>query len=85
MPACTARYRCRLIQSKDDPDTHFEIVRFVEEREPDEWGDPGRLISRRAVGVEAPCEVSWMDHLTRQARWWHLDIREQVGPVEWMD
>ena len=80
MPACTALYRCRLMQGKLFED-HAEIVRFEEEREPDEWGDPGRLISRRPVAVEAACEVSWLDRV--RTGYWRFEIGERVGPVEW--
>lgn len=84
MPACIARYRCRL-RSGSFYDGGIVVVRFVEERESDDLGDPGRLLSRRVEAVEAPCGPSWMERLTNQPKRWRLSVGEQIGPIEWME
>lgn len=81
MPTCTARYRCRLMGgNRSDGEA---VVRFLEEREPDEWGDPGRLLSRRVAAVEGPAAPSWMERLTHAPGQWRLALGDQLGTVQW--
>lgn len=83
MPICTARYRCRLIGgNRSDGEA---IVRFLEEREADECGYPGRLIRRTVAGVESPAAPSWMERLTHAPRQWRLGIGDRVGSLEWAE
>lgn len=54
-----------------------------EEREPDEWGDPGRLVRRRLLAVDGPTASSWFQHLNMARTPWRLKLIDRVGPIEW--
>lgn len=60
MPACDARYDVTLWDghcggfragvAAGSMGVDNAVVDFAEDREPDDWGDPGRLLSARLVG-----------------------------------
>lgn len=90
MPACDARYdvvynpRCGSAPSwgraPGEVCRHRAWVDMEEDRLPDEWGDPGRLVSARLVGWRSPAARSityerwgprmalWIDGSPRRTR-----------------
>lgn len=85
MPICHSRYPCRL-RSTSDPNVYEpgQAVAVVEEeREPDEWGDPGRLIRRRLLCIEGPGGPSWVDRHRSKGSRWQLELGPRIGGLAW--
>lgn len=64
MPACDARYDVTLWDGRcagfraglpaGSTEVAWAVVDFTEDREPDDWGDPGRLLAARLAGYRPP-------------------------------
>lgn len=52
-----------------------------EEREPDEWGEPGRLVRRRWISA---LDRYGQDHVDRLGRFDGYGI-EPIGPITWLE
>ena len=84
MPHCTVRYFVRLVPSARDADVVSAIGIFDEEWAPNEFGDPGMLVSRRLSSFTGPAGYALRDMVTR-GNAWKMDVRERAGPLVWDD
>lgn len=82
MPHCTVRYSVRLTPKAADVPGMDAIGIFLEERAPDEIGEPGDLISRRLTTFSGPTGYSLKEAVTRN-RDWEMNVRDRIGPLEW--
>ena len=82
MPICTVRYSVRLVPKVPDAAAMSAIGIFVEERTPDELGEPGGLISRRLSHFSGPAGNSVRAMVTH-GNAWSMDVQERIGPLEW--
>lgn len=82
MPNCTVRYSVRLTPKAPDARGMDAIGIFYEERSPDEFGEPGALISRRLITFSGPAGYSIKEMVTRGNEW-EMDVQERVSPLEW--
>jgi len=55
---------------------------FNEEREPDERGDPGELVSRTLSGFSGPAARQLMA-MVNQSQDWRVEIDSIASPLEW--
>lgn len=88
MPSCLVRYRV-VIASRGplgaDPAHGVPGTALVDEEwEPDDWGDPGRCVRRRALveprGDDGGC---YLDRVRGRLGFWRIAKGKQVGPVLW--
>jgi len=58
---------------------------FEEDREPDEWGDPGRLLRRAALRFEGKTgAVKFLQQIhSGTCHGWYYRIGERIGALEW--
>jgi len=84
MPHCTVRYHVRLVPSARDADVVSAIGIFDEEWVPNEFGDPGVLVSRRLASFTGPAGQAIREMVTRGDAW-KMDVRERAGPLAWND
>ena len=82
MPNCTVRYCVRLVPKVPDAEAMSAIGIFIEERTPDEMGEPGGLVWRRLSHFSGPAGNSVKTMVTR-GNAWLMDVRERIGPLEW--
>jgi hypothetical protein len=82
MPNCTVRYLVRLVPKTPDADVLNAVGVFMEERVPDELGEPGPLLSRRLDTFSGPAGSSLKVMVTHGDAW-RMDVQERVGPLEW--
>lgn len=85
MPICVSRYPCWLRTRSEpaqyDPETSVAVVE--EEREPDEWGQPGRLVHRKLLYVEGPFGGTWANHHRSRHSSWRLELGPRIGRLHW--
>ncbi|WP_157476300.1 hypothetical protein [Lysobacter sp. Root690] len=88
MPSCLVRYRV-VIASRGplgaDP-AHGVVGTAVvdEEWEPDEWGDPGRCVRRRAlVELRGDGGGCYLDRVRGRSGFWRITGAKIDGPVLW--
>ena len=83
MPSCIVRYLVRLVP-KEVPDAYAvsAIGIFTEERDPNELGEPGPLLSRRLNDFNGPVGSSIKAMVTHGDAW-HMDVQDRIGPLEW--
>ena len=83
---CITRYEALVTHPTGD----LPVVAVCNEwREPDEWGDPGRLLRRQLIGIEGPDEqgpglfrqLTSEDPRTRGGR--GLRLVRRLTPFEW--
>jgi hypothetical protein len=55
---------------------------FAEERAPNEFGEPGPLVSRRLDTFTGPAGPSIRAMVT-QGDSWDIDVQSRIGPLEW--
>lgn len=83
---CRTRYRCQILCRAV---VMAEVVAVFEEgREPDEWGDPGRLVYRklRAIeGVAGPAQLSQLQSPENPDGLWTIRLIERIGGLSWAD
>ena len=87
MPICHSRYPCRL-RSTMDPEVYEPgkaVAVVEEEREPGEWGDPGRLVSRRLLHIEGPLGGTWADRHRSKGSPWRLELGPRKGGLAWAE
>ena len=82
MPKCTVRRYVRLIPKDRGTPTLSAIGIFIEERAPDERGEPGTLISRMLNDFSGPAGHSLRDMVTTGDAW-DIDVRPRLDPLEW--
>ncbi|WMT02832.1 hypothetical protein RDV84_23185 [Lysobacter yananisis] len=85
MLICHSRYPCRL-RSTATPGVYEpgEAVAVIEEeREADEWGNPGRLVRRRLLHVEGPMGGSWAARHRSKGSIWRLELGPRIGGLAW--
>lgn len=82
MPSCTVKYNVRLIPKVPDVQAMNAIGIFIEERAPNEFGEPGPLVSRRLRTFTGPAGNSIKEMVTR-GNAWQMDVQARVGPLEW--
>lgn len=85
MPICHTRYTCRL-QSTTVPGAYEpgeKVAVIEEERQPDEWGEPGRLVRRRLLLVEGPGGDTWADRHRSKVSRWKLELGPRIGELAW--
>jgi hypothetical protein len=90
MPSCLVRYRV-VIASRGplgaDPAHGVAGTALVDEEwEPDEWGDPGRCVRRRALvelrGDDGGC---YLDRVRGRSGFWRVTGAKIAGPIRWAD
>ena len=84
MPNCTVRYAVRLVPKVPDAEAMHAIGIFTEERMPNEFGEPGGLVSRRLSSFSGSAGNSVKAMVTR-GNAWLMDVQERIGPLEWDD
>lgn len=86
MPICHSRYPCRLhlttVPGTYEPGEKVAVIE--EEREPDEWGDPGRLVRRRLLYIEGPGGPSWEERHRSNRSTWRLELGPRIGGLAWV-
>ncbi|MBN7139017.1 hypothetical protein A7A76_07900 [Lysobacter enzymogenes] len=85
MPICHSRYPCRL-ESTTVPGSFEDgekVAVIEEEREPDEWGEPGRLVRRRLLYVEGTGGDTWAEKHRVQGSRWKLVLGPRIGGLAW--
>jgi hypothetical protein len=82
MPYCTARYMVRLVPNTPGAEPLSAIGVFLEERVPDEVGEPGPLLSRRLDTFTGPAGHA-IKAMVTQGDAWRMDVQERIGPLEW--
>ena len=82
MPKCTVRRYVRLIPKDRGTPTLSAIGIFIEERAPDERGEPGTLISRMLNDFSGPAGSSLREMLA-EGNAWDMDVRQRLDPLEW--
>ena len=82
MPQCTVRYAVRLVSPLTHPMSAVGI--YSEERQPDERGEPGDLVSRTLAGFGGPAGEKLMA-LVRGSDDWRVEIESLASPLEWDD
>jgi hypothetical protein len=55
---------------------------FTEERMPNEFGEPGYLISRRLSNFSGSAG-SAVKAMVTHGDAWQMDVQERLGPLEW--
>ncbi|KRD71463.1 hypothetical protein [Lysobacter sp. Root96] len=85
MPRCVVRYRAQLLHvPTGQVEAEAEIL--VEEgREPDEQGDPGRLVWRKVIEGGDLRTSAWIDKVRRGQAGWRFKLLSRIGPVTWAD
>ena len=85
MSICVSRYPCWLRTRSDPPqyDPETSVAVIEEEREPDEWGEPGRLVRRKLLYVEGPFGGTWADHHRSRHSSWRLELGPRIGGLNW--
>jgi hypothetical protein len=85
MPICHVRYRFEVSQSalkRAGPGMLDAVAE--EERELDEWGEPGAVIRTRWIKATNWEGLDFAADLNRR-RYWPRGKLESIGPVEWID
>lgn len=82
MPGCTVRYSVRLVPKVAEARAMDAVAIFHEERDEDEVGEPGPLISRRLTAFAGPTGQALKERVIRH-REWDMDVRTRIGPLEW--
>lgn len=81
---CRTRYRCQILA---DGVVQADVVAVFEEgRDPDEWGDPGRLIYRKLVSIEGKSGPAQLDQLKSPENpegQWATRLVERIGGLNW--
>lgn len=84
---CIVRY-IATFQQRGLPDQQVVAV-CREEREPDEWGDPGRLLRRQLIAIEGPAGPGIFERLTnpddRTAANFNLRLLQRLSPFCWAE
>ena len=88
MPYCLVRYRVVIARRGPrgaDPAHGVAGTALVDEEwEPNEWGDPGRCMRRRALielrGDDGGC---YLDRVRGRLRLWRIAGAKIAGPVLW--
>lgn len=57
---CRTRYRCQILCR--NVVTAEVVAVFEEGREPDEWGDPGRLVYRKLAMIDGVAGTAQLSH-----------------------
>ena len=81
---CRTRYRCQIMCR--NVVTADVIAVFEEGREPDEWGDPGRLVYRKLAmieGVAGPAQLSRLQSPENPEGLWTIRLVERIGGLNW--
>lgn len=81
---CRTRYRCQIL-CRNVVMTDVIAV-FEEAREPDEWGDPGRLVYRKLAmieGIAGPAQLSQLQSTENPEGLWTIRLVERIGGLNW--
>jgi hypothetical protein len=57
----------------------MSVAVIEEEREPDEWCELGRLVSRKLLRVEGPFGRTLADHHRSRHSSWRLELGTRIG------
>jgi hypothetical protein len=83
MPTCRARYRFDVDESNLKTSGPGVLDALAEEeRELDDWGEPGHVIRRRWIHARAWDGRDYSDRLN-SGSYWPRGRLEPIGPVEW--
>jgi hypothetical protein len=82
MPHCTVRYHVRLVPKQRDAQAMDAVGIFIEERMPNEAGEPGVMLSRWLDGFSGPSGVALRTLVGRDDAW-DMDVQHRIGPLEW--
>lgn len=85
MPSCLVRYRAQLLHVPSGEVAGEADILVEEAREPDDQGDPGRLVWRKVIEGGDPRMGAWIDLVRRGQAGWRFKLLSRVGPVRWAD
>lgn len=85
MPSCIVRYRAQLLHMPSGKVEGEAEILVEEAREPDELGDPGRLVWRKVVEGGDPRSAAWIDLVRRSGAGWRFKLLSRIGPITWAE